>query len=256
MTAPRRIVSLVPSLTETLFALGAGDRLVGATRYCVEPAAALEFVPRVGGTKNPDRAKIAALAPDLVLVNDEENRAADIAWLRQRFGVFASMPRSILDVAGVLRELGARLDAGDEVEAMLLEIEAQRARAEVASLQRRRIRVFYAIWKKPWMAINRDTYIHDVLHSAGATNVTADHPERYPRLGDAELAALAPDLVLLPDEPWKFVAADLEDIGQRELFGGAAAILVDGKDFCWHGSRTPHGLGRAIDTLAAYRALL
>lgn len=253
---PRRIVSLVPSLTETLYALGAGDRLVGATRYCVEPAAALEPVPRVGGTKNPDRGKIAALSPDLVLVNDEENRREDIAWLRQRFEVFASMPRSILDVADVLRELGARFEASEEVEAMLLEIEAQRARAEVESLQRRPIRVFYAIWKKPWMSINSDTYIHDFLRSAGAINVTADCADRYPRFADTDLAALAPDLVLLPDEPWEFGPDDRTELDTRRLFGNAATLLVDGKDYCWHGSRTPQGLGRAIDTLAAYRALL
>lgn len=253
MAIPRRIVSLVPSLTETLFALGVGDRLVGATRYCAEPAAALELVPRVGGTKNPDRAKIAALAPDLVLVNDEENRAEDIAWLRQHFDVFASMPRSILDVADVLRELGARFEAEQEVETMLLEIEAQRARAAVESLSRPCIRVFYAIWKKPWMAVNRDTYIHDVLRSAGAVNVTADHAERYPGFADDELKALAPDLVLLPDEPWEFGPRDVREIEDSGLFGTAPAILVDGKDFCWHGSRTPAGLGRAIDALAPFR---
>lgn len=251
MSSPRRIVSLVPSLTETVYALGAGDRLVGATRYCVEPAAELELVPRVGGTKNPDRGKIAALTPDLVLVNEEENRREDIAWLRQRFEVFASMPRSILDVADVLRELGARFEAMDEVEAMLLETEAQRARAGVESLRRGPIRVFYAIWKKPWMSINRDTYIHDVLRTAGAINVAADCADRYPRFADAELAALAPDLVLLPDEPWEFGPDDRTELDARRLFGAAAVVLVDGKDYCWHGSRTPRGLGRAIDTLAA-----
>jgi ABC-type Fe3+-hydroxamate transport system substrate-binding protein len=253
MSAIRRVVSLVPSLSESVCALGAGSRLVGVTRFCVEPEAQLLGVARVGGTKNPDLRKIVSLQPDLVLVNTEENRAEDIGWLAQRFEVFESMPRTVVEVADVLRTLARHLGAEDEVEALLLELEAQCARAEVEGLELARLRVFYPIWRKPWMGVNRDTYIHDVLATVGAINVTADRDERYPRLRDEELGSLAPDLVLLPSEPWEFGAEDRDELRASGVFGSCPLLLVDGRDFCWHGTRTPRALGRAIDLLNAFR---
>ena len=110
MVAVRRIASLVPSMTESVCVLGARDRLVAVTRYCVEPEAELRDVPRVGGTKNPKLEKIAALDPDLVVVNTEENRLEDIAWLRERFCVLEHVPRTVGEAAEALRELAAARD--------------------------------------------------------------------------------------------------------------------------------------------------
>ena len=249
MTAPQRIVSLVPSWTETVFEFGAGDRLVGATRYCVEPAAELAEVPKVGGTKNPDLDAIAELAPDLVIVNREENRLEDIEWLGARFDLFESTPRTVREVAEDLRRLGARLDAESEARALVLAIEAELTRAEVEGLRRERPTVFYAIWKKPWMGVNRDTYIHDVLTRCGAHNALANAPERYPEVDLDGLARLGVDLVLLPDEPWPFTEPERDELRAAGTFGDAAIRLVDGKDFCWHGARTAQGLGRVLDIL-------
>ncbi len=252
MTA-ERVVSLVPSWTETVCALGAGKRLVACTRYCVEPAADLGGVPRIGGTKNPDLEALAAFDPDLVLVNSEENRADDVAWLRQRFPVYEAMPRTVPEAGTVIRDLGQHLDADEESRAMLLELDAQITRGEVERLTRGTVRVFYVIWPKPWMSVNRDTYIHDVLTRAGALNVAAEHDDRYPSFDASALRQLGAELVLLPDEPYEFGVEHRDAAVRDQLFGaGCPVSLVSGKDFCWHGARSGPGLGRALDLLAAF----
>lgn len=251
-----RIVSLVPSTTETLFELGVGDQVVGVTRYCTEPEVPLRNVTRVGGTKNPDLEKIAVLRPDLVVVNGEENRDEHIGWLKERFSVHESLPTTVPDAAQVVREIAAKVGAHEVAEAILLEIEAQLARAEVEAISRRSVRVFYAIWKKPWMAVNATTYIHDVITRAGAVNVTAECDGRYPVLSPQELRGLSAELVLLPNEPFAFSAVHRREIVEQQLFGPEVpVVLVDGKDFSWHGSRTGRGIGRVLDVLKPYRGL-
>ena len=251
--ASARIVSLVPSTTESVCALGAGTRLVGCTRYCTEPEEQLASVARVGGTKNPARERIAALRPDLVLGNAEENRAEDLAWLGERFPVLVQTPRSVVEAAAALRELAARLDAVGAVQPFLLRIEAQLAAAAAGNLGKEPVPVFYAIWKKPWMSINRDTFVHDVLRIAGARNVCADEAARYPEVdverGPAQRAAL----VLLPNEPWEFTAAQRDELAAACVFGDARLVLCDGRDFCWHGTRMADGLGRARELVARAR---
>src|SRR5687767_3767678 len=106
---PSRIVSLVPSLTETIFELGLDSEIVGVTRFCMEPAAELVGRIRIGGTKNPDREKIAQLEPDLVLLNTEENRREDVAWLRERFSVLEYFPRTVQQAAEMVFDLGRAL---------------------------------------------------------------------------------------------------------------------------------------------------
>jgi ABC-type Fe3+-hydroxamate transport system substrate-binding protein len=256
MSGVRRVVSLVPSMTETVCALGAAERLVGITRYCCEPAAALASVPQVGGTKNPSRDKIAALVPDLVIVNGEENRSEDIDWLAAHFPVLQHQPRSVPQAAAAVRDLAIRLDRREAVQPILLRIEAQIAAAEVAGLQRGRRRIFYAIWKKPWMGANADTYIHDVLTRAGGENVCAGAPDRYPRVDLAELRDRGVDAVLLPTEPYVFTDNDRAELIASGAFGaGVQVLLCDGRDFCWHGAHTAEGLGNAVRLLQGLRAV-
>ncbi len=250
----RRVISLVPSLTETVCELGVSGRLVAVTRFCTEPEEELRFVPRVGGTKNPDLEQIASFEPDLVLVNGEENRAEDISWLRDRFDVFESMPRTVPEAASAVREVGFRLGVFEETEALLLEIEAQIARAEVLSLGRSPVRVFYPIWRQPWIGVNRDTYVHDVLARAGAHNVCGHREARYPVIPQTELRNLKPDLVLLPSEPFAFNAEHRRQILRDRVFGPDVPVLmVDGRAFCWHGSRTGRGLGNVTNLLRPFR---
>jgi ABC-type Fe3+-hydroxamate transport system substrate-binding protein len=253
MTEIRRIVSLVPSITETLFDLGQGEKVVGVTRYCAEPVEFVRDLPTVGGPKNPSLDKIAELEPDLVFVNTEENRGAAIDSLRSRFEVHESQPRTISEVTEVLRSMGHRLECWDEAEAYILQIQAQLTRIEVGGLHRDRIRVFYPIWRKPWMSINSDTYIHNVLDVVGAHNVCAEWGNRYPVVDEDRLANLDVELVLLPSEPYEFRLKQQGELLRSGLFPGRQVLLVDGRDFCWHGTRTGAALGRLHEFMMRHR---
>ncbi len=253
MTEIRRIVSLVPSLTETLFDLGQGDKVVGVTRYCAEPENLVREISAVGGPKNPNLDKIAELDPDIVFVNTEENRSVVIESLRAQFDVHESQPRTIYDVTETLRSIGHRLDCWEEAEAYILQIQAQLTRIEIESVGRDRIRVFYPIWRKPWMSINDDTYIHHVLDMIGADNVCAEWPDRYPVVDEDSLRELGVELVLLPSEPYEFGLAHQTEVLRSGLFPRRQVLLVDGRDYCWHGTRTGPALARLHDCRVGHR---
>lgn len=248
---PARVVSLVPSTTESVVALAGAQRLVGCTRYCTHPAAELAAVARVGGTKNPSLEEVVALEPDLVLGNGEENRQEDLDWLASRVPVLVQSPVDVAQSASCLEELGAALGAAAEVAPIVA-----RLRTTMARVQERPappLRVLYLIWRKPWMSVNRHTYIHDVLRLAGATNVTAAREERYPVLAAGDLREDRADVVLLPDEPWRFDAAQQQELLRSGHLGAAQVQLCSGRDFCWHGVHAVRGLERAVDLLESLR---
>lgn len=234
-----RVASLVPSLTETVCRLGAGDRLVTRTIYCVEPRGDLAAVPACGGTKNPDLERILALAPDLVLACAEENKPEHLEALENAgVAVHTVMPRSLDDVAGLLRDYGALL--GVDAKSALAELAA--ARAAVPELPRRR--VVTLIWKDPWMAVGGGNHIDGMMTALGLINVIG-HRDGYPRVTLDELARLEPALLLLPSEPWNFTRADVD-----ELSNLAPALCCDGRDLSWYGTWTAGGLGRMAALLA------
>ena len=241
---PARLVSLVPSITECLFAVGAGARVVGATRFCVEPPAA-RLVPRVGGTKNPDLARIRALSPDVVFANAEENRAEDVdALAAAGIAVYVTFPRTVEAGIMMVRRIGTLVGmgrAGDEIAERLTRA------LEVTALQARlgpRPRVFCPIWKRPWMTFNRDTFAHAMVTAAGGENAGADLSERYPVVDAVTLGRLRPELVLLPSEPYRFQERDRADV--EALLGTAGARVpirfVHGQALTWYGPRIDWGL--------------
>jgi ABC-type Fe3+-hydroxamate transport system substrate-binding protein len=241
---PQRIVSLVPSLTEYLFAIGAGERVVGVTDYCTEPAAQVADVPRVRGTKNPDRERVAALRPDLVLVSKEENRERDVLAFEERgIPVYVT---DICSVAGALEQLGALAAAlGMVAGAAPLLGEMRAALEEQRTRQADTWRVLVFIWRDPWMAVGADTYADDLLAVCGADNLARHLPGRYPRAALADFLALDPDVILLPDEPYRFGEADLAAFAP---FAECAAVrdgrvlLCDGALLTWYGPRTAEAL--------------
>lgn len=247
-TSVARIVSLVPSHTETLFALGAGPRVVAVTRYCEEPSAAVAALPKVGGTKNPDLAMIGALAPDLVVMNAEENRREDFdALAAAGLTVFVTEPKTIIDGVHGIAQLGAIAGCRAEGEALAAEQEG-RVRATLAQVgDRASVRYFCPIWRKPWMAFNADTYAHDMLRAAGGENVCGAASARYPTVDLEEIAAAAPEVVLLPDEPYHFTAKDrpaLDALGATPALRHDRVHFVDGKALAWYGPRIADGLAR------------
>ncbi len=245
--APRRIVSLVPSLTELLFALGAGDALVAATRYCTDPPERVARLPKVRGTKNPDVGAIVALRPDLVVMNAEENRRDDFVALRDAgLAVLVTEPKSVDDGIALVAELGAavgRAELGRQL------ADAQRAGVDAVRVAARGATAYFCpIWRKPWMAFNADTYAHDVLRTAGGRNVVADRAGRYPEVTLDEIAAAAPAIVLLPDEPYRFTTRDLPALAPLATVPDLACLatperagdrvrFVDGKALSWYGLR-------------------
>lgn len=208
-TIPRRIVSLVPSVTELICDLGAAERLVGVTRFCTEPAAVVAGLPRVGGTKTADCAAIAALRPDLVVMNSEENDRGHFAALEAAgLEIFVSFPTTVAAAARSIERLGRALGAALAAGRLARHIETTAAR-----LRRNppaTVRIFCPIWRKPWMSFNADTYCHDLLAVAGGTNVCAGATERYPVVDLAAIRIADPEVVLLPDEPYPFAARHLE----------------------------------------------
>ena len=249
---PRRIVSLVPSLTETLFALGCGDRLVGVTRYCVEPAGAVERVERVGGSKNPDVARIVSLRPDLVIVNAEENRREDFsAFEAAGLQVFVTFSRRVGDLPSLFERLGQLTGSQAAAEHLIAGVQQLLSGGEGQGGETPP-RVFCPIWKNPWMSFNADTYAHDVLRLAGGANICADHPERYPVVCLDAVATAAPQVILLPDEPYVFQPKDLPalaPLAETPAMRCGRVHFIDGKALSWYGPR-------AITAVRTVRAAL
>lgn len=246
---PARIVSLVPSVTETLFALGLGDRVAGVTDWCIHPAAELADRPRVGGTKNPRIDAIAALRPDLVLANLEENREIDVRRLRERgLCTWVDYPRTVPEALAQIEWL-ADLGAADEARTSIV---APLRTALARASQRAAVRTgparptFLAVWKDPWMSLSRDTYADDLLARAGLRNVFADATDRYPRVDLAEVARRDPEIVLLPDEPYRFGEDDVpplaEALARTRAARNGRIHVVDGTLVFWHGPRSAPAL--------------
>lgn len=228
-----RVVSLVPSVSETLVALGVVP--VACTRYCE-----LAGVPVVGGTKNVDVDAVVALAPDLVVVNDEENRLEDARALEARDLRLHSMsPRSLADVGPAVRALAELV--GVAVPTPFDDWESWMHGSRHAA----HVRAFVAIWRRPYMTINRDTYGASLLAHLGVVNVFDDAPDRYPEVTLADVARRHPSAALLPSEPYAF--------GERHIAEVAAALpdarvtLVDGRDLFWWGIRTPAAATRLAE---------
>ncbi|MFJ6051066.1 helical backbone metal receptor [Streptomyces sp. NPDC092307] len=242
MSGVRRVVSLVPSLTEAV-AVSAPGLLVGVTDWCTHPGDLGDAV-RVGGTKNPDVRRITELRPDLVIANEEENRAPDLAELRAA-GVEV-LVTEVRDLPQALRELDRVLVGALGLTRPGWLADAERAWAGVAAVGARTgsasASAFVPIWRRPWMVLGRDTFAGDLLARLGVRNVYAGHAERYPRVPVEELAAADCDLVVLPDEPYRFTRED-----GPEAFPDLPAALVSGRHLTWYGP----SLAEAVAVLGA-----
>ena len=228
-------------------ALGGRRHLVAVTRFCTRPRGLLWGLPRIGGTKNPDVARILDLKPNLVFANEEENRLEDVRALAAAgVEVDTSFPRKVSDVPGEVRRWGARIGAPAEAEELACSIERRHAEL-VSQPPARRFRYAYWIWKDPWMTISDDTYVADLVRLAGGINVFGGKGARYPSVTPAEAASLAPDVHLFADEPFPF-RREKHDGMIRDLFGtDARRMYVSGDDYCWHGARTLAGLERLAE---------
>lgn len=243
-----RVVSLVPSWSETLFEFGVPP--VAVTNFCVRPRAMFDATEKVGGTKDPKVARIVELAPDLVVVNTEENRKPDVDALAEAgLRIHVTGARTVAEAAAECRALGAAVGKAAEGDALARRIEA--ALAEVRATGQRPLRAFVPVWKKPWMTLNGTTFASDVLAACGFENVAARLPDRYPQVAEEGIRALGAEVALLPSEPYPFAErhrGDLEGAGlARER-----VRVVDGQALTWYGWKTPEGLREVERVRAAF----
>jgi len=235
-----RIVSLVPSVTESLFCLGLGDRVVGITDWCVHPSDRVSGLPRVGGTKNPSVRQILELEPDLVIANREENRERIVVALRTAgVDVWVTDPQTVLDGVALLCELAELGATAEAVESVVRPVE-EAVRAAEEQRPARGLPVFCPIWKKPWMTVGGDTYASSLLELCGGANVFADFGDRrYPIVELEQIVAAAPEVILLPSEPYDFGPRDVLELAALTLPAArnGRIHLIDGTLVSWYGPR-------------------
>jgi ABC-type Fe3+-hydroxamate transport system substrate-binding protein len=225
-----RVVSLVPSATETLVALGITP--VACTRFCDLPGART-----VGGTKNVDVDAVVALAPDIVVVNDEENRIEDAQALAARGLMLHSMsPRSVDDVGAAVEQLAVAIGAPVPDPFDAWDSWMTRTRLPL------RVRAFVPIWRRPWMSLASDTYGSALLAHCGIENVCGASAERYPEVALADVGRLDPAVVILPSEPYAFAPRHAVEI--HAALPGLETVFADGRDLFWWGIRTPEAAAR------------
>ncbi|MBC8170813.1 MAG: ABC transporter substrate-binding protein [Anaerolineae bacterium] len=274
---PRTVISLVPSLTESLFDLNLGDRVAAVTDYCVHPQVKVTHLPKIGGTKNPDIEQIIQLKPDLVLANQEENRREDVEALQAAgIPVWVTFPKTVKEVFNILWNLMYMFDETSMVPRIrLIEYTYDWVNGISRANEEHLPKVFVPIWLDPLMTFNQDTYIHDLLWVCGGVNVFADRERhyplqadlggreaypadddriagrdtRYPRVTMDEVVAAQPDIILLPSEPFEFTEHHLPIFAALDVPAARNQRIhrVDGSLLTWHGTRIAY----AFDTLPA-----
>ena len=242
---PARIISVVPSQTELLFDLKLGERVVGITKFCVHPDSWFRGKPHVGGTKNLNFDRIYSLKPDLIIANKEENTKQEIERLAADFPVWISDVKSLADATAMIASVASITGTSETGEKLIDYIETA-----FGSMQplNEGYSALYLIWKEPWMSVNHDTFIHDMMKVCGLVNCTAEFSDRYPVLSDMQIRELNPDLILLSSEPFPFSEKHILEI--KRLAPKARIGLVDGESFSWYGSRlcqTPFYLQKLIN---------
>ncbi|MFC1554245.1 ABC transporter substrate-binding protein [candidate division KSB1 bacterium] len=244
-----RIVSLIPSITETLFELGLEEKIVGITDYCIKPGHQVDLKEKIGGPKNPDINKILDLRPDLIIANIEENREKDVKLLEEKgIGVFVTFPRTVdesLELIKTLGDITGSIMKGDQLYKKALEIKNDIS-DKVVTLKRKPGFV-YLIWRKPYMTVSTDTFISNMLEFCGGVNLNKgqEGQNRYPKLKLEDILHLKPDIIFLPSEPFNFTEKHISDFSSHKDIPAVKnnrIELVDGELVSWYGIRMIYGL--------------
>lgn len=228
---PERIICLVPSVTELLYDLGLKEQIVGQTIFCIHPQQYFKNSTKIGGTKKLQLEKIRSLKPDLIIANKEENDKDQIEQLIEEFPVWISDISTLGEALEMINSLGKITGSVKEANEILTKIYQQLTFFRKEKLEKRK--VLYLIWKEPYIAVGRNTFIDAMLEEAGFENVVST--ERYPEISEMEIHNLNPDLIFLSSEPFPFKAEHA--INLDKLIGCKKSVLVDGEMFSWYGSR-------------------
>lgn len=231
---PLRIVSLMPSQTELLVDLGLEEHIVGVTKFCIHPAHLRKAKTVVGGTKNVSFEKIKALEPDIILCNKEENTKEIVTVLEKTYPVHVSDIATIQEALDMIMDYGTLFQCKDKALELCTIIKRKLMDFKAFIALRPKRRVAYFIWRKPWMVVGNQTFIHHLLELNGFINVF-EMQNRYPEVDMDTLGKTAPELLLLSSEPFPFQEKHFKEA--RELAPNATPVLVDGEYFSWYGSR-------------------
>lgn len=226
----KKVISLVPSLTELMIDLGLEESLIGRTRFCIHPKHIVQNIPVVGGTKNPRIEKILKLSPDVIIANKEENRKEDIGVFEKHSKVLLTNIQTIEDALISIYDIGIEFQSSDKSTELIRMINDELDKIP----EEEPIRVAYLIWREPWMTIGRDTYIHSVLSYWKMENVFGNR-DRYPKIQLDEIARENPDYIFLSSEPYPFKEKHKEEV--RRVSPDSQILFVDGEWFSWYGSR-------------------
>ncbi len=237
-----RIACLVPSITELLFALGLGDKVVARTGFCIHPEPEIRDVPKVGGTKDVNIAKLIATEPTHVIVNIDENRKADVDRLRKTIpNVIVTHPMTPEDNFGLYRLLGEIFCVSDAANRLCDELRSALAAAHAVAHSHAPETVLYAIWKDPWMSVSRDTYVSAMLASVGWKTVPIQATKRYPEIEDDDSVWQNADRIFLSTEPYSFGDEHVDTLRNEKKLAQPVA-LIDGEMVSWYGVRAIAGL--------------
>lgn len=228
---PHRIVSLVPSQTELLYALGLEERVVGITRFCTHPGSWYQTKTRVGGTKDADLTKIRQLQPDLIIGNKEENDRHSLHLLGEEYPVWISDIKNLEGALEMMRAIGEMTGCQEKAGALMEDVTMK----FLSVRKTRTIRTAYLIWHNPMMTVNADTFIHDMLQRAGYENVFCDRIDsRYPEITEDDLRQANPEVIMLSSEPYPFKSKHIPDY--QTILPEAEIRFVDGRNWSWYGS--------------------
>ncbi len=240
--ANARIACLVPSITELLFALGLGDKVVARTGFCIHPEPEIRDVPKVGGTKDVNIAKLIATEPTHVIVNVDENRKPDVDRLRKTIpNVIVTHPITPEDNFGLYRLLGEIFCVSDAANRLCDELRNALAAAHAVAHARTPETVLYAIWKDPWMSVSRDTYVSAMLASVGWKTVPIQATKRYPEIAGDDSVWQNADRIFLSTEPYSFGDEHVDALRDEKKLT-QPVTLIDGEMVSWYGVRAIAGL--------------
>jgi ABC-type Fe3+-hydroxamate transport system substrate-binding protein len=231
--SPCRIVSLVPSQTELLIDLGLEEKLVGITKFCIHPKEIVKSITKIGGTKNFNLERIRSLNPDLIIANKEENEETKLKELMSEYPVWISDIKDLGDALNMIEQIGTITDKG-EIANKLSKTISEKFK-QFASTSKTKKRVLYLIWKNPYMSVNKDTFIHDMISKCGWENACPNTKKRYPEISIEEIAKLKPDNILLSSEPFPFKEKHIAEL--KKIIPNATISIVDGEAFSWYGSK-------------------
>ena len=223
------IISLVPSITETLFDFGLTDNdVIGRTKFCIHPKDLVKNVEIIGGTKNLNIEKIKSLKPDLIIANKEENDKSQVEELAKYFRVWVTDISTLSDNQNFLWEMGMVLKKRAVAENFIKQIDALFSETKNSKNDNK---VAYLIWRNPYMTVGSDTFIHEIIEKLGFQNLFRDQ-KRYPEVSIDEMKEA--DYIFLSTEPFPFQQKNIEEL-QKEL-PDQKIILVDGEAFSWYGT--------------------